>query len=84
MIKMGVCQHNRGNVHGGDRERRPIAQAQRFESLKQPAIDEDTVIRLLQEVFGACNGSRTAEEGKFEAHLSPEWLSVAQPAPDRA
>ena len=45
-----------------DRQRRPVAQAQLFEPLEQPAIDEHAVIAEIEQVLGAGDGARGPEK----------------------
>ena len=45
-----------------DRQRGPVAQAQLFEPLEEPAVDEHAVIAQVEQVLGAGDGARGAEK----------------------
>jgi hypothetical protein len=66
VIEMRMGQQNRVDLPGIERETFPVAQAQYLEALKKPAIDQQTVIRTFNEIFGAGYGPGPAQEGQFE------------------
>jgi len=62
VIEVGVREQNRVDPMGIDREAIPITQAQRLESLKQAAIDQQPMFGIFNEVFRAGDGSGPAQE----------------------
>jgi hypothetical protein len=62
-----------GQQHGIHRigrngQRRPIAQAQLFVALEQPAVDQQAVAVMAYQVFGAGDGVGTAQKCDVDAH----------------
>src|SRR5262245_21554279 len=55
MIEMGMRQEDRGDPSGINRQRRPILQAQRLETLKQTTVDETGAAVFTQRVFRTGN-----------------------------
>ncbi len=56
----------RGYARRRDRQPCPIAQAQGFVALEKTAIDQDAMIVLFQQVFGAGDRSGPTQEGEFQ------------------
>ena len=61
-------QHHRIDVRGVGRQRVPVAQAQLFVTLKQAAIDQQPLLVVLNQVFGAGDGVGPSKEGDGGAH----------------
>ena len=68
MVQMRMGKHDRGYGRRLHRQRRPIAQAQCLEALKQPAIDQDAVATPFQKIFGPGDRTGSAEKCKLERH----------------
>ena len=68
VIEMRVREDNRPDGAGLDRERRPVLQTQRFEALKQSAIDKQIVLLVLEQEFRAGHRAGAAQEGERHGH----------------
>ena len=68
MVKVGVREDDRVDVFGGHGQRLPIAQAQLLVALKQAAVDQQALVLVFDQVFGAGHGVGSAEEGDGGAH----------------
>jgi hypothetical protein len=62
VIEVRVRQHHSVNSRGVERERRPIAQPQFFEALKQAAIHEHATVAEIEEMLGAGHRAGRAEK----------------------
>ena len=75
-----MCQHHRIDVRRVGWQGAPVAQAQLFVTLKQPAIDQQPLLVVLYQVLGAGNGVGSAEESDGGAHAAHVhgigWLEV--------
>ena len=63
MVEVGVGENDRMDLARRDRQRLPVAFAQFLEPLEEPAVDQNTHARGVEEVLRAGDGSRGAEEG---------------------
>ena len=64
---------------GIDRQRRPVAQAQLLETLKQAAIDQNRGVCRLDQIFRPGDGADPAEKGHLYAHTA---LRIHRPPPE--
>ena len=62
MVEVRVREHDGVDALRVDRKRRPVPQAQLFQSLKQPAIDEHAVIAEVQQMLRPGDGPCGAEK----------------------
>ena len=70
VVQVRMREHHRidlGRHHG---QRRPVAQAQLLVTLEQPAIHQQPVVVVLDQVLGACDGVGSAEESDGDAHAA--------------
>ena len=67
VIDMGMGQDHGVDVAGRHGQVGPVAQAQFFQPLEQPAVDQDFTAAVPQQVFRACYRAGGAEKLKFHA-----------------
>ena len=68
VVEMGMGQDDGLDLFWVDRKRRPVAQTQLLEALKQAAIDQDAMLVRFDQIFRARYGADTAKERQFECH----------------
>jgi hypothetical protein len=64
VIDMRVREDDGVDRLGGDRQRRPVAQAKLLQSLEQSAVEQDPLAVYFEEVLGARDSARSSEEGQ--------------------
>jgi hypothetical protein len=64
VIQMRVREHDRIHCRWLDRQRLPVAQPQFLQSLKQPAVDEDSAIANLKQMLRSGHRASRAEKGQ--------------------
>ena len=62
VIEMRVREDHRVDALGIDRQRRPVAEPQLLQALKETAVDEHAVAAEVEQMFGAGDGAGGAEE----------------------
>jgi hypothetical protein len=61
---MRVRQDDSVDASGIDRERRPVPEAELFETLEETAVDENAVLAEIEEMLRSRDRSRGAKEGE--------------------
>ena len=64
VVEVGVGQHNRVNIGGGNGQRLPVSLAQVLQPLEQPAVDEQPYTGGVQKVFRTGYRSGRSQEGQ--------------------
>jgi ribosomal protein RSM22 (predicted rRNA methylase) len=64
MIQVRMRQYDRIDVLGFNGQALPIKFAQVFQSLEQSAVDQDAGTAICDQVFGAGDGTGTAQAGQ--------------------
>jgi hypothetical protein len=64
MIQVRVRQYNRIDVLGLNDKMLPVQLAQVLQSLEKSAVDQDAGIAICDQVFGAGDGTGTAQAGQ--------------------
>src|SRR5690349_2804472 len=51
MVDMGMRENDGFNAARIDRQRRPVLETQRFEALKQAAVDQNSTLAVVEQIF---------------------------------
>ena len=63
---MGVGEDDGRDAGGSDRQARPVSQPQSLIALEKAAIDQNTLIVLLQQIFGPGNRPGPTQESELQ------------------
>src|SRR6266700_5391388 len=66
VIEVSVGQNDGLDFSGLERQRLPVPQSQLLEALEQPAINQETLLIVIKEIFGASYRSGCPQEGNFQ------------------
>src|SRR3569832_2205912 len=70
VIDVCMCQHHRVEGIDVERQRLPVAQSQLLEALKEPAVDQNSVLTGVQQLLGAGDCACRAQERELRHGVS--------------